>query len=73
MTKAVNIAERPHTLFTLLGNENYIDNLLATGICKTQNPFISKIDKGVGMMRVNFDSISEIVYDDIILNTIIKR
>jgi hypothetical protein len=29
--------------------------------------------KGVGMTRVNFDPISETVYIDIILNTIIKR
>jgi hypothetical protein len=29
--------------------------------------------KGVGMIRVNFGPISETVYIDIILNTIIKR
>jgi hypothetical protein len=28
---------------------------------------------GVGMIRVNFDSISETVYIDIILNTIIEK
>ena len=30
-------------------------------------------DEGVGMIRVNFDPISETVYIDIIINTIIKR
>jgi hypothetical protein len=29
--------------------------------------------KGVGMIRVNFGPISETVYIDIIINTIIKR
>ena len=30
-------------------------------------------DKGLGMIRVNFGTISETVYLDIILNTLIER
>jgi hypothetical protein len=34
---------------------------------------IQKLKKGVGMIRVDFGPISETVYIDIILNTIIER
>ena len=34
---------------------------------------IYKVTKGVGMIRVDFGPISETVYIDIILNTIIER
>jgi hypothetical protein len=27
-----------------VGKENYLDNMVATEICKTQNPFISKLE-----------------------------
>ena len=35
--------------------------------------FFKQVDKGVGMIRVDFGPISETVYIDIILNTIIER
>jgi hypothetical protein len=34
---------------------------------------LRKLKKGVSMIRVDFDPISETVYIDIILNTIIER
>jgi hypothetical protein len=37
------------------------------------NPRYKSIFKGVGMIRVDFGPISETVYIDIILNTIIER
>ena len=39
----------------------------------TNTVCIFQIDKGVGMIRVDFGPISETVYIDIILNTIIER
>jgi hypothetical protein len=35
--------------------------------------FTEHFKKGVGMIRVDFDPISETVYIDLILNTIIER
>jgi exonuclease III len=50
-----------------------IINIYAPNNMNKRNTFFKQVDKGVGMIRVDFGSISETVYIDIILNTIIER
>jgi len=60
-------------------NKEFITVILTIALCQIE-AFVCPVtnnsdssDKGVGMIRVNFGPISETVYIDIILNTIIER
>jgi hypothetical protein len=56
-----------------MGDER-LSNLSLLHIHRTRNLSVEDvINKGVGMIRVDFGPISETVYIDIILNTIIER
>jgi hypothetical protein len=65
---------RPHDLPHSLEHANYYNN----GVVLREDNFWQFLMrrtqyKGVGMIRVDFGPISETVYMDIILNTIIER